>query len=225
MCNRMTCKHSLEENDTSKSPSSLCCVHYRWVSRKRSTSQGVCFTRTICFTPQGPQQPTHLPRNRGWKCLFAHCNRQSTAIALRGETASSVAFNCISLIVGGTKDTVTYCLTFILSSLGCWNYSFMMRRVVPHYTAPPPPLPFFSPSLFRLQINFIMKWNLMNQPFLFWFLPYITTTSVIQKTPKLSFNNLTEPVSYLKYIYICTLYYNIRCKSVYFFSQDNFSFY
>lgn len=65
----------------------------------------------------------------------------------------------------------------------------------------------------------------MNQPFLFWFLPYPTTTSVIQKTPKLSFNNLTEPVSYLKYIYICTLYYNIRCKPVFFFSEDNFSFY
>lgn len=89
-----------------------------------------------------------------------------------------------------------------LSSLGCWNYSFMVRRVVPHYTVPPPPLPFFSPSLFMLQIHFIIKWNLMSQPFLIWLLPYPTTTSVIQKKPpKLSFNNLTEPVSYLKYIY------------------------
>lgn len=124
MCNRVTCKHSLEENDTSKSPSSLCCVHYRWVSRNRSTSQGACFTRTICFTPQGPHQPTRLPRSRGWKCLFAHCNRQFTAIALRGATASSVVFICISLIVGGTKDIVTYSLAFTLFFTGLLELLF-----------------------------------------------------------------------------------------------------
>lgn len=86
---------------------------------------------------------------------------------------------------GGTKDTVTYCLAFILSSLGCWNYSFMMRRVVPHYTASPPPLlPSFSPSLFRLQIPFLMKWNLMNQPFLFFgFCPTPPLLQLYKKFP------------------------------------------
>lgn len=145
----------------------------------------------------------------GDESVYLHTATGGPLRSFEGRDSILCGFICVSLVVGGTKDTVAYCLAFILSSLGCWNDSFMMRRVVPHYTAPPPLLPFFSPSLFRLQIYFIIEWNLMNQPFLFLFLPYPTTTSVIQKTPKLSFNNLTEPVSYLKYIYICTLYYKM----------------